>query len=86
MHGFYDAFPAAHGWSADGRCWEFSATPVYGFDVELVGADGAARPVTLQRRERPQLLFDAAGAPRVLYNFALERGARYSFNMATEVT
>ena len=44
-----------------------------------------AQPITLQRRERPMLLFDEAGAPRVLFNFALEHGAQYSYNMATEV-
>lgn len=53
LHGFYDKFPGAHGWSTDptGQTgWEFSASAVYESQANLDG-----KLVTFGRRERPQV-------------------------------
>lgn len=68
-----------HGYSADGVSWTLSATPAYGYGVEL--DDGSS--MTLKRRERPQLVFDpASGRPTHLINGAeppQKRGGQEDF-------
>ena len=48
---------------------------VYGFNVLLQGE----QTLTLQKRERPKLLFDLAGRPAVLYNGVEFKGRSHTF-------
>lgn len=60
----------AHLFSRDGFSWTVSRTPVYDSAVTL--ANGTTGE--LQTRQRPQIVFDANGAPLVLYNGASFEG------------
>jgi len=81
MHGFYDKFPGAHGWSTHPNGisdWEFSTTPAYTFNVNLAGM-----PTTLDQRERPQVVLQN-GSLTHLFNGA-RKGSAPTFSMVTEV-
>eukprot|EP00038_Savillea_parva_P013949 m.213440 g.213440 ORF g.213440 m.213440 type:complete len:344 (+) comp26616_c0_seq1:770-1801(+) len=82
LHGFYDEFVGAHGWTTDPAGitgWEFSATAAY---TQAVNLDG--NMTTLSRRERPQVVIQN-GTITHLFHGAEAPGRRHTFNMVTEV-
>lgn len=86
------------GWTADPEGivgWEFSSTPAYGFEANLDG-----ELVTLTQRERPQVVQQqqqdeeeqgesgstvGVGALTHLFNGAMSKSSKYTFNMVTEI-
>ena len=82
LHGCYDSFPGGHGWTTDPagiEGWEFSASPAYGFEVNLEGS-----LTTLGQRERPQVV-QQEGVLTHLFNGAGRKGSTHTFSMVTEV-
>jgi len=74
--------------SRDGFSWTFSKTIAYNTTIEF---RGGGREVLI-RRERPQLLFDAQGAPMILVNGATHSTAAnkgkvedYSFTLMVPI-
>ena len=76
LHGFYDEFVGAHGWTTDPAGitgWEFSATAAY---TQAVNLDG--NMTTLSRRERPQVVIQN-GTITHLFHGAEAPGRRHTF-------
>ena len=70
---YHNGAHGLHAYSKDGRVWSKSPTHSRAFSLELDLSGG--NTFALARRERPELLFDAQGAPTHLYNGANTHGA-----------
>ena len=70
---YHNGAHGLHAFSKDGMSWSKSPAHVHAFELRLNVSDGSS--FELARRERPELLFDAAGRPRWLYNGVNTHGA-----------
>lgn len=67
LHILYHNGPRGlHAFSADGITWRKSPTNSSAFALSVSYTDGHS--IRLARRERPEILFGASGAPLFLYN------------------
>ena len=57
-----------YGVSADGIHWRWSPTPIYTTTLPWADGGAAGAPLTLGRRERPEMLLGADGRPEFLTN------------------
>ena len=74
LHILYHNGPRGlHAFSADGIGWRKSPTNSSAFTLNVNYTDGHS--VSLARRERPEILFDASGVPLFLYNGANTQSA-----------
>ena len=85
LHLLYHNGPRGlHAFSRDGLAWGKSPTGAAAFTLQLT-VSGGAPPLLLSRRERPDLLFDAEGRPRHLYNGAQAPSPRRAYSIVQGV-